>query len=333
MVKRVAKDLIEEHCGGGKKKGAKKKGKDCAKDKPGGSGSAANCNKPETPACKFKRLKNRKLVLKLNCKYYPRNEYPFFIMTKKPGGPCNNEWAIRPSRPPVKTDVYYELFKQRIVTNSPKFLNHEIQILRRALNPPGHDKHNSTLTKFVIDTVKDGRGFRITGRNIENKIIQRIEALNGGLYSGSATNKKINMHHLRPSWAMGEDVPGNLWPSVSLHQKIRSKKILNKDTSAGRRYNVISIHDWWNVRLQDAFKTFFERGAGYRAYKLYLQKKCYPPNGKNGKPPKPAIFSTRSAVNTYGENNISNILAYMQALKPPIKVVVSMKCSESCVKR
>ncbi len=326
-----------------------KKSKQCKKQPNDGNGTCQNSNdNTAKPPCKFKKLKDDKLVLEMDCMHYPTNAYPYFTMKcqKRKGG-LSYDWPIRNSRPDNNTTLYKNIFMRRINEQSILFSKNDIDRLKKILNPKGYDFFTPRISEFIFDTGTKGRLYKIIGINIGQKIVDRIGELNKTLYNGSDKSLKINMHHLRPSWAHGEDTLDNIWPSLSRHQKVRNKTELKNDSAIGRRYNVVSIHDWWNVKLQDAFEIFFKKGN--EEYRRYLKQECIPPKNnstgkdkkmkklkpKSGSNPKsadkPKIFNDENPVHTYSESRIPIIKKYMQALSPPIKVVVQINCKNACI--
>ena len=59
----------------------------------------------------------------------------------------------------------------------------------------------------------------------------KLNQLNSGPLKSHTSTYKWNVHHLRPTWALGDNHPLNLWPGAPGHQSV-------------------GVHEWWDDKLR-----------------------------------------------------------------------------------
>ena len=123
---------------------------------------------------------------------------------------------------------------------------------------------------------------------------------------------------------------------------------------AGKLWPAISTHDWWNVKLLEAFDKFFQNSNKHRNYEKYFAKKCIPSNlasnsrksnakieksVKRGKGKKsttsknqPKIFR-KNTINTLGEIKVTNVLDYLGVLDPKVILKIKLTCPAVCLEK
>ena len=161
--------------------------------------------------------KPKDLVLKMDCGGYPFDEAPYFKMKNSP-----ERWKVRPTaangastRDPKTSDskALKAAFIKSIEDREGKLTPREVEILNDMLRPA------------------KGRDFTVEGMSAQ-EIVKALDSVNASELGGNSPSYKISYHHLRPTWAGGEN-KDNVFPVRPGHQ------------TAG-------IHNWWNDKLTSA---------------------------------------------------------------------------------